>query len=215
MNREKNIAKERLIGEFVDDLGSKSMAPGGGGASSLVGAMGISLAMMVLNLTIDKKGYERYREENLDLLKSATLLKKRYLELVDEDAFAFKNLMSAYKEQFSNEKDKEKRTKDIELLTVESASKPLEVIKITIEGLTIFERLIETGNTNLLSDIGTGVAILKGALEGELLNIYVNTKSLKDREKAKDIEAEAQILVRAGKEKIDKIYKEVLAIWNY
>ncbi|MCL2463064.1 MAG: cyclodeaminase/cyclohydrolase family protein, partial [Defluviitaleaceae bacterium] len=43
--------------EFVDILASKSPVPGGGGASALVGAVGMALGAMVGSLTVGKKKY--------------------------------------------------------------------------------------------------------------------------------------------------------------
>ena len=43
--------------EFVDVLASKAAVPGGGGASALVGAIGMALGSMVGSLTVGKKKY--------------------------------------------------------------------------------------------------------------------------------------------------------------
>ena len=43
--------------EFVDVLASKAPVPGGGGASALVGAIGMALGNMVGSLTVGKKKY--------------------------------------------------------------------------------------------------------------------------------------------------------------
>ena len=43
--------------EFVEVLASKAPVPGGGGASALVGAVGMALGNMVGSLTVGKKKY--------------------------------------------------------------------------------------------------------------------------------------------------------------
>lgn len=47
------IAQKNCI-EFVEALSSKEAVPGGGGASALVGSIGMALGSMVCNLTIGK-----------------------------------------------------------------------------------------------------------------------------------------------------------------
>lgn len=47
--------------EFTEVLASRAPVPGGGGASALVGALGVALGEMVGNLTVGKK--------NMPLLK--------------------------------------------------------------------------------------------------------------------------------------------------
>ena len=49
--------------EFVEVLASKAPVPGGGGASALVGAVGIALGNMVGSLTVGKKKYAECLEE--------------------------------------------------------------------------------------------------------------------------------------------------------
>ena len=51
-----NIATQTCT-EFLEALASKAPVPGGGGASALVGAVGVALGNMVGNLTVGKKKY--------------------------------------------------------------------------------------------------------------------------------------------------------------
>ena len=50
----RNICETTLT-EFIKELSSKKPIPGGGGASALIGAIGIALCSMVANLTSGKK----------------------------------------------------------------------------------------------------------------------------------------------------------------
>ena len=49
--------------KYLDDLSARIPAPGGGSASALVGATGLSCLLMVANFTTNKKGYEQYQNE--------------------------------------------------------------------------------------------------------------------------------------------------------
>ena len=46
---------EKSCKEFINVLSSKEPVPGGGGASALVGAIGMALGSMVGNLTLGKR----------------------------------------------------------------------------------------------------------------------------------------------------------------
>ena len=48
---------------FLADLASSAPTPGGGGASSLTGAVGVALCSMVANLTTGKKKYAEYQAD--------------------------------------------------------------------------------------------------------------------------------------------------------
>ena len=45
------------VKSFIDEVDSKSPAPGGGSVSGLMSSMGVSLARMVGHLTVDKKKF--------------------------------------------------------------------------------------------------------------------------------------------------------------
>ena len=75
--------------EFVSVLASKAPVPGGGGASALVGAIGIALGNMVGSLTVGKKKYADVEADIIALQAKATELQNELLRLVDQDAVVF------------------------------------------------------------------------------------------------------------------------------
>ena len=54
---------EHSCREFIDVLASSAPIPGGGGASALVGAIGVALGNMVGSLTVGKKRYADVEED--------------------------------------------------------------------------------------------------------------------------------------------------------
>ena len=50
---------------FLEELASKAAAPGGGGASALVGAAGVALGSMVGSLTVGKKNMLPWKRTSL------------------------------------------------------------------------------------------------------------------------------------------------------
>ena len=56
------------IKEFTELLASPSSVPGGGGASALVGAIGIALGDMVGEHTVGKKKYAEVEEELITIV---------------------------------------------------------------------------------------------------------------------------------------------------
>ena len=61
-----------------------------------------------------------------------------------------------------------------------------------------------------VSDVGVGVQFARAALMGAVMNVYINTKSMKNREKAEELNKKAKELIEAGTRKADEIYKKVL-----
>ena len=70
---------EISLREFTEQLASKAPVPGGGGASALVGAVGIALGDMVGELTVGKKKYADVEDEIRALMVRAQELRVRLL----------------------------------------------------------------------------------------------------------------------------------------
>ncbi len=212
MNRNIN-AKNMEIDTFLSELSSKSETPGGGGAAALVGSIGICLAGMIGSLTKNKKGYEAYQDENEILLTRVKILNDDFLKLIDEDAKAFSKLMKIYKtkSKYENENDYKKELLEA---TINSASKPLQIMKLCKDGIEIQERFFEIGNKNLLSDVASGVILLKASMEAAAINVYVNTKSIKENEQAIKMNDEVKSLLEIYKKRADNLYNEVIKCWN-
>ena len=75
--------------EFTDILASKAPVPGGGGASALVGAIGMALGSMVGSLTVGKKKYAYVEADIIKIMDKADTLQNELLSLIDGDAEAF------------------------------------------------------------------------------------------------------------------------------
>ncbi len=80
---------EKTCKEFISVLSSKDPVPGGGGASALVGAVGMALGSMVGNLTLGKKKYESYQEDIKAILQKAAKIQEELILLVEKDAEVF------------------------------------------------------------------------------------------------------------------------------
>ena len=61
-----------------------------------------------------------------------------------------------------------------------------------------------------VSDVGVAVQFARTALTGAVMNVYINTKSMKNREKAEELNAKAGVLIENGTKKADEIYAKVL-----
>src|ERR1700690_3820855 len=87
---------EKSVTKFLDELASKSPAPGGGSVAALAGSIGSALTSMVCQLTIGKKKYAGVEKEMKKILEQSEDLRRKFAELVDEDTEAFNKVMEAY-----------------------------------------------------------------------------------------------------------------------
>ena len=181
--------------EFADKLSSSDPTPGGGGASALVGALGAALGNMVGSLTINKKKYADVQDEIVELMAKAGAVQKKLLEMVELDAKAFEPLSKAY--GLPKETDEQKAYRDTvmeEALDI-AAKAPLEIMYTCGEAIELIVRFSEIGSTIAISDAGVGAAFCDAAIRGASLNVFINTKLMKNREKAEDYNSKAELML--------------------
>lgn len=195
--------------DFLDRLASKSPVPGGGGASSLAGAIGISLGSMVGNLTVGKKKYVEYEEELKSLLEECSTLQTEFLELIQKDAEVFEPLSKAYGLPRDTDEEKETRVRILEDNLNLACSVPMEIMQKCIKAIDLHERLGQIGTKIAISDIGVGVVLCQSALKGASLNVFINTKLMKDREKAISLNNKANEMLLYGNKKATEIFSDV------
>ena len=195
--------------EFIAALASKEPVPGGGGASALVGAIGMALGSMVGNLTLGKKKYADVQDDINAIMNKAEELQKELLRLVMEDAEAFKPLARAYGLPNGTEEQKAEKDRVMEAALKLACSAPMRIMEKAADCIELHEELARKGTRIALSDVGVGVLFVKSALQGASLNVYINTKAMKDRSYAEGINERAGRMLREGVRKADGIFEEV------
>ena len=176
---------------FVTSLAAKEPVPGGGGAAALVGALGVALCSMVGNYTAGKKTYADVEDDVQRMLGEAECVRRRLIELVQEDADAFVPLSRAY----AIPRDDPRRAEVLEECTKMACAAPLEMMRQTGRAIALLEEMGQKGSRMLLSDIGCGALLCRAALEAASLNVFVNTKTLRDRDFARVVEQECDDLL--------------------
>jgi formiminotetrahydrofolate cyclodeaminase len=195
--------------EFMEVLSSSSPIPGGGGASAYVGAMGVALGAMVGNLTTGKKNYADVQQDIDRILKKAATLQNELLDLVERDAEVFEPLSKAYGLPKDTEEEKRIKEETLEKALKAASAVPFEIMKKSFESMELHEELARKGTRIAVSDVGVGVLFCKAALMGASLNIFINTKLMRDRAYAEDLNRKVEAMIAEGSAKADKIYREV------
>ena len=196
----------QTCGAFLDALASKAPVPGGGGASALAGALGAALCTMVGNFTVGKKKYAAVEEDVKALMARAEDIRARLLAQVDADAAAFEPLSRAY----AIPKDDPTRGEVMEHCLRDAAAAPMEILRLCCQALDLHREMLDKGSVIMLSDVGTGAVLCRGALLGATLNVKVNTKSMADRAYAAGLDTEADGLTGKYTKLADEIFTAVM-----
>ena len=193
--------------KFVEVLASSAPTPGGGGAAALVGAVGTALGNMVGSLTVGKKKYADVEGEILELKAKCDRLQTELLDLVKKDAEGFEPLAKAY----GIPKDDPNRAEILEEATVEACKVPMEIMEKCCEALDYIKIFAEKGSRLAVSDAGCGAVCCKAALQAASLNVFINTKSLKDRSVAEELNRQANVMLNKYCALAEEIFADVRA----
>lgn len=194
-----------IIKDFIKALSSKEPIPGGGGASALLGTVGVSLCLMSANIASGKEEFADHQKEiNFIQIRTNEAVKNLYT-LIKKDEEAFEPLSKVYKLP----KDTENREQIIEEALINACSTLLEIIFEVYKIIDIIESLSKKCPRLVLSDVGVGAAACRSAVEGAAINIYANTKLMKNREFACKTESEVDRVLDEVKTRCDKVYESI------
>ena len=193
--------------EFVTVLASDAPAPGGGGAAALVGAIGTALGNMVGSLTVGKKKYADVQDEILALKAKCDDLQKQLLDQVEADEVNFLPLAKAY----GIPKDDPNRDKVMEEATIIACSTPMHIMELCCEAIDAIAVFAAKGSRLAVSDAGCGAVCVKAALQAASLNVFINTKTLKNREVAEEMNAKCLGMLDKYGAMADEIFETVKA----
>ena len=196
--------------KFVEVLASDAPAPGGGGAAALVGAIGTALGNMVGSLTVGKKKYAEVEEEIIALKAKCDALQTELLDQVLADDEGFVPLAKAY----GIPKDDPNRDAILEEATITACAVPMHIMELCCEAIDYIKVFAEKGSRLAVSDAGCGAVCCKAALQAASLNVFINTKSLKNREVAEKMNAKANGMLTTYCALADEIFATVRANFN-
>ena len=193
--------------EFVTVLASNEPAPGGGGASALVAALGTALGNMVGSLTVGKKKYADVEEEIKALMKECDDLQTQLLDQVPADAEGFVPLAKAY----GIPKDDPTRAETLEKATIIACQVPMHIMELCCKSLDAIKVFADKGSRLAVSDAGCGAVIVKSALQAASLNLFINTKTLANRAVPEEMNAQCLGMLDTYGKLADEIFETVKA----
>ena len=196
--------------KFVEVLASSAPAPGGGGAAALVGASGTALGNMGGSLTVGKKKYADVEAEIIALKEKCDALQTELLDQVEADDKGFVPLAKAY----GIPKDDPNRDAILEEATITACAVPMHIMELCCQALEYVAVFAAKGSRLAVSDAGCAAVCCKAGLQAASLNVFINTKSLKNRTVAEEMNAKANGMLEKYCALADEIFASVRANFN-
>jgi glutamate formiminotransferase/formiminotetrahydrofolate cyclodeaminase len=198
------------LNDFADETASESPAPGGGSIAAYAGALGVSLATMVANLSSHKKGWDHRWQSFSIWAEKGQAFKAELLRLVDADTRAFNGIMEAFALPKGTDQEKSIRNEAIQAATKTAIDVPFQVMEVAASGMELIRAMAIDGNPNSVSDAGVGALCARTAVLGAFMNVRINAKDYLDKNYVDDILSRGKLL----EEKTITEEQEILAIVN-
>lgn len=176
----------RKAGEAVADaLANTDATPGGGSAAGISGAMGCGLGMMAVGISLKSKKLDPAKRPGLEKAHGKLeILKNEFNRLTAEDAISFDHFMEA----MALPKEDPKRAAKMQDALAHAAEVPLKTAQKAAEAYALVKAAAPDTGAAVVSDMNCALHLLKAAALCAAENVRINTGSLKDQGKAKDLE---------------------------
>ena len=194
-NNDKNLS-EKSIKKFAELTSSESPAPGGGSISAYCGALGVSLGIMVANLSAHKRGWDDEWEFFSNWGEKGVILQEMLIDLVDEDTNAFNSIIKAFSLPKDTAENLKIRNIEIQKATKNAIDVPFKIMHVCLESCELLLAMAKKGNPNSISDAGVWLYSIHAAVNGAYLNVRINSKELKDKKIVKKVDIECNKIIK-------------------
>ena len=186
---------QKSMRQVLDLAASAAPAPGGGSVSALTACLGLSMTIMVGNLTLGKKNYQTVQGEVTELISAAKGLSNELEILAQDDMDVFTRFMTAMGLPKTTTEEQAIRKDAMEEALLFATETPLETARVCLKGLEFTSRMAVIGNKSAVSDVGVAALLLKAALIGALLNVEANIAMSKDQVHVQRVKVECKSLI--------------------
>jgi glutamate formiminotransferase/formiminotetrahydrofolate cyclodeaminase len=190
---------------FIEEVASRSSAPGGGSVSAAIAALGAGLGAMVAKLTLGVRKFENVDSKMREIIPFLHDASNALIPMIDADTEAFNDYIKALSLPKTTQKEKEYRIKKMQQGLKKAIEIPLTTMRTADRAWDALEQTAKHGNIASKSDIEVGARALEMGIWGAYKNVMINMTGIKDKTyKQKTIKI-AEALKNRAKKMCDKI----------
>lgn len=196
------------VRSFVELVGARTSAPGGGSVSALVASLGAALGAMVGWMSYGNKKFEHLDSTMRKLIPPLHYKMKELIPLIDADTNAFTDYMTAMKMPKKTEAEQKIRKEKMQEGLKKAINVPLSVMRISDSCWEAMINMAKHGNIASKSDLEVGAKSLETGIWGAFKNVEINLPAIEDEYYKKEILGEANLIL----ENAGKNFKKVSAV---
>ena len=201
------------VDSYLKVSASDQPAPGGGSAAALAGGLAAALGQMVVRLTEGRKAFAELKQDEQDELTgridSLEALRIELTRLIEADTEAYKGFMAAMRLPKGTDEEKAARRGAMDEAAVTTLEVPLSTCERSLEVLRLLPLIVDKGNPNCISDVGTAAQLGRAAVEGAALNVRINLPSIKDKLLAEESLDRVEVACREADQLVGSMMRRV------
>jgi len=188
------------VRDFVELVGARTSAPGGGSVSALAASLGAGLGAMMGWMSYGSKKFEHLDAKMRKCIPPLHNAMKELISMIDADTNAFNDYMLAMRLPKNTEEEKKKRNQKMQEGLKKAVEVPLKVMRTADGCWNWMNELAKVGNASSASDLEVGAKCLETGIWGAFKNVKINLPQIQDEDyKAEVIKEGEEILDRAVK----------------
>ena len=195
------------VRKFVEEVGSRSSAPGGGSVSALLASLGAGLSVMVAWLTYGLRKYEQYDDIMRNVIEPLDSKMRELIPMIDADTDAFNDYMNAMKMPKSTDEEQKARHDKMQEGLKKAIDVPMAVMRKADECWEYIMEVAKYGNMNSKSDLQVGAKSLESGIWGAFKNVEINMPGIDDEAYKDRVLKEGLDIVGRAKNNVDEVCK--------
>ncbi len=201
---------QHTVRGFVEAVGARSSAPGGGSVAALMGSLGAALGAMGGWLTFGRRKYEHLEAAMREAIPPLVDIQEELLKAVDADTDAFADFMNALRMPKETDPQKEKRRVAMQAGLKKATLVPFHTMELADRAWAPMLEIARMGQYTSRSDVEVGAKALEACLYGAYRNVVINLADIHDEAFSGDLEERARTLLERGREQLAEL-QEVTA----
>ncbi|MBT8362964.1 MAG: glutamate formimidoyltransferase [Deltaproteobacteria bacterium] len=189
----------------IEEVASRSSAPGGGSVSAVLAAVGVGLGSMVAKLTHGVRKFDAVQPQMQEIIPTLHKLTRQLIPLIDADTSAFNDYMEGLRMPKTTKEEQQLRMQKMQDGLKTPIHVPLPTMRL---GDTDWNAQIDVaryGNPASKSDTQVGAKSLETGIWGAYQNILINMIDIEDQSYKNSTLAEAEIIMHRASENCHRV----------
>ncbi|WDP89576.1 MAG: glutamate formimidoyltransferase [Desulfobacter sp.] len=190
---------------FIQEVTSRSSAPGGGSASAAIAAMGAGLGSMVAKLTLGVRKFEAVDGKMRELIPPLHQAAHALIPMVDADTNAFADYVAALGLPRGTDEEKAHRQAQLQLGLKKAIEVPLSTMRLGDGAWDAMMEVARYGNLASKSDVEVGARALEMGIWGAYKNVVINMGDITDPSYKEETLAKAEAIKERAADRCAKV----------